>query len=271
VEKRVKDPVVSLDLFKNRLFSSSMAISFFYGAIMISSATYIPLFIQGVFGGSATSAGLVLTPMMLGVVASSTLGGRLIGKTSYRNIMLVSIVLIAISMILLGTISIDTPRYLITMYTILMGLGIGSSFPVISLSSLHNLPFSKRGSATSMNSFFRTIGSTLGVTIFGVIQTHQLKVGLQGTVPVQFEGQVGDGRGLLTEAVKKMIPADLYHKMMSVLADSIAFVYQWSIVVAGLALIFIVLMGNLKLEIPTKGQGQPSGEGHPSGNGAAGH
>jgi EmrB/QacA subfamily drug resistance transporter len=75
-EKKVTDPIISLGLFRNRLFSSSMGVGFFYGAIMISGATYIPLFIQGVFGGSATSAGLVLTPMMLGVVASSAIGGR---------------------------------------------------------------------------------------------------------------------------------------------------------------------------------------------------
>lgn len=82
VETKVSDPVVPLDLFKSKLFTSSMGISFIYGAIMISAATYIPLFIQGVFEGSATSSGQILTPMMLGVVASSAFGGRFIGKLS---------------------------------------------------------------------------------------------------------------------------------------------------------------------------------------------
>ncbi|UUZ84093.1 MFS transporter [Paenibacillus sp. P26] len=74
VETKAASPIVPLKLFGNRLFTASMGVCFFYGAMMISAATYIPLFIQGVYQGSATSAGLVLTPMMLGVVASSTIG-----------------------------------------------------------------------------------------------------------------------------------------------------------------------------------------------------
>ncbi|WP_409343811.1 MDR family MFS transporter [Paenibacillus sp. MBLB4367] len=251
-ERAVADPLISMGLFRNRLFSSSMGIAFLYGAIMISGATYIPLFIQGVFGGSATSAGLVLTPMMLGVVASSAIGGRFIGRLSYRNIMLGSVVLIIIALLLLGTIGIDTPRWQVTLYMIVMGLGAGTSFPVISISALHKIPMNKRGSVNSMNQFFRTIGSAIGITIFGTIQSHQLKAGLTDIVPPQFADQIGDGRGLLQDTVKQMFPADAYHKLMSVLADSISYVYQWSIVIGVLAFLFILFMGKARMEIPAK-------------------
>jgi EmrB/QacA subfamily drug resistance transporter len=251
-QTKASDPVVTLALFKNRLFTASMGISFFYGAIMISSASYIPLFIQGVFSGTATSAGLVLTPMMLGVVASSIIGGRFIGKTSYRSIMLVSITLMIISMLLLGTMSIETKRWVVTMYMILMGLGMGTSFPIIATSALQNLDFKLRGSANSMNTFFRTIGSAIGITVFGTLQTHHLKNSLQQLVPPEFVAKIGDGRGLLQEEVQKLIPKATLYKMLSALADSISFVYQWSIVVGVLALLFILLMGNAKLEIPDK-------------------
>ncbi|MDB5052897.1 MAG: family major facilitator transporter [Bacilli bacterium] len=251
-QTKASDPVVNLGLFKNRLFTSSMGIAFFYGAIMISSASYIPLFIQGVFNGSATSAGLVLTPMMLGVVASSIIGGRFINKTSYRNIMLCSIAIMIVSMILLGTISIETKRWVITMYMILMGLGMGTSFPIIASSALHNVEFKMRGSANSMNTFFRTIGSAIGITVFGTLQTHHLKNSLTSLVPPEFAKTIGDGRGLLQEKVIKLIPPDVYHKMLSALADSIAYVYQWSIIVGVLALVFILMMGGAKLEIPAQ-------------------
>jgi MFS family permease len=88
--------------------------------------------------------------MKLGVVASSIIGGRFIGKTSYRNIMLVSIALIIISMVLLGTMSIETNRGIVTLYMILMGLGMGTSFPVIATSALQNLDFELRGSALNL-------------------------------------------------------------------------------------------------------------------------
>ncbi|MDQ0886014.1 MFS family permease [Paenibacillus sp. V4I9] len=103
---------------------------------MISAGTYIPLFIQGVFEGSATSTGSTLTPMMLGVVVSSALGGRFIGKFSYRNVMLFSIVLLLLATSLLGGLSIDSKRWLITTYMILLGLGLGACFPITSMSAL---------------------------------------------------------------------------------------------------------------------------------------
>ncbi|MET3291910.1 DHA2 family efflux MFS transporter permease subunit [Brevibacillus fluminis] len=251
-ERKASSPIVTLSLFHDRLFTASMGIAFFYGAIMISGATYIPLFIQGVFSGSATSAGLVLTPMMLGVVASSMVGGRFIGKASYRAIMFVSVALIIIAVALLGTISIETKQWVVTLYMILMGFGMGASFPIISTSALHNVDFKMRGSANSMNTFFRSIGSAIGVTVFGSLQTHQLGISIQQLVPPQFAEKLGDGRGLLQESVKNAIPADLYHTLLSALADSIAFVYQWAILIGVLAAVCIFFMGNAKLQLPGK-------------------
>jgi hypothetical protein len=103
-----------------------------------------------------------------------------------------------------------------------------------------------------MNTFFRTIGSAIGITVFGTLQTHHLKNSLQHLVPPEFVEKIGDGRGLLQEEVQKLIPPATLHKMLSALADSISFVYQWSIVVGVLALLFILLMGNAKMEIPDK-------------------
>lgn len=251
-ERKVSSPIVALQLFRDRLFTASMGIAFLYGAIMISGATYIPLFIQGVFSGSATNAGLVLTPMMLGVVAGSIVGGRFIGKSSYRTIMLFSAALIIIAVALLGTISIESKQWVVTLYMILMGLGMGASFPIISTSALQNVDFKMRGSANSMNTFFRSIGSAIGVTIFATLQTHHLNTSLQKLVPPQFAAQIGDGRGLLQPEVQEMIPPDAYHQMLSALADSIAFVYQWAILISAFALVFIFLMGNFRLEIPAQ-------------------
>ena len=249
-QTKASDPIINLSLFKDRLFSSSMGIAFFYGAIMISSASYIPLFIQGVFSGTATSAGLVLTPMMLAVVASSMVGGRFIGKFSYRGIMLVSITFILISLLFLGTISIEIERWIVTLYMILMGLGLGVSFPIINTSALENVDFKMRGSANSMNTFFRTIGSAIGITIFGTLQSHHLKTSLETIVPAEFAQKVGDGRGLLQVEVSKLFTQEVYQSMLSALADSISFVYQWSVIVGGLALFSIIFMGGSKMEIP---------------------
>lgn len=255
----VRSPLIPLGLFRNRLFSASMGISFFYGAIMISSASYIPLYIQGVFGGEATEAGLTLTPMMLAVVASSMVGGRFIGRYSYRTVMLTAAVFMAAAILLLGTLSVDTARWQVTVYMILLGLGIGVSFPVISMSALHRVEFRQRGSVNSLNTFFRTIGSTLGITIFGALQSNHLKNSLEAfkNQPM-FAGQdIGDGRFLLQEKVRAAIPEEVLNRMLSALADSIAYVYDWAVIGAGLGILCILFLGKARLELPSKSVQKP--------------
>jgi EmrB/QacA subfamily drug resistance transporter len=252
-------PLIPLGLFRNRLFTASMGISFFYGAIMISSASYIPLYIQGVFGGKATEAGLTLTPMMLAVVASSVLGGRFIGKFSYRTVMLTAAISMTAAVVLLGTLSIDTARWQVTMYMILLGLGIGVSFPVISMSALHKVEFRQRGSVNSLNTFFRTIGSTLGITVFGTLQSNHLMNSLKAfkDMPMFAGHDIGDGRFLLQEQVRKAIPAEALNKMIAALADSIAYVYDWALIAAGMGIFFILLLGHARLELPSKAVQKP--------------
>ncbi|NEW08543.1 MFS transporter [Paenibacillus sp. SYP-B3998] len=262
VEKYAAEPIVPLDLFKNRLFTSSMGVSFAYGAVLISAGTYIPLFIQGVFEGSATSAGSVLTPMMLGVVVSSAFGGRFIGRFSYRNVMIVSVVLLIIATSLLGGISIDSKRWLITIYMILLGLGIGACFPITSMSALHKVDFRRRGTVTSLVGFFRSVGSAIGVAVFGSVQVNSLTDKIRASVqdPTMAE-KFHDARVLLQPQVRAQIPPDVLHKLLTALAESIAVVFQTTVVLAVIGLIFILFMGNAKLEVgnaPVK-DSMPSG------------
>ncbi|MEB3101577.1 MDR family MFS transporter [Ferviditalea candida] len=252
-EIRAKSPIIPLYLFKIRMFSASQIVSFFYGAILISSATYIPLFVQGVYGGTATNSGQVLTPMMLGVVASSMIGGRFIGKTAYRNIMLVSVAILLVSSLLLSTMEINTPRWMVTIYMILTGLGIGSSFPVISMSSLHYVGFAERGIVTSLIAFFRTIGSAVGVTVLGALQVDYFQNKLQAIAANSpLAGQLGDGHALLLPQVRSHIPAAILQRLTGALADSIAYIYSWTIVFVVIAAVMILLMGRTKMEFPQK-------------------
>ena len=103
--------------------------------------------------------------MMVGSVIGSQTGGQLASRTSYRNIMMVSGVFFVLGIYLLSTLTMDTPRLLVTLFMVLAGLGVGFSFSVLSMSSIHKLEMRDRGSATSTNSFFRSLGMTLGVTI----------------------------------------------------------------------------------------------------------
>lgn len=257
VEKKAADPVIQLALFKDELFAASQGAALLYGAVFILATVFIPIYVQGVFGGSATNAGMILMPMMLGSVFGSQMGGAATTRTSYRNIMLVSGLLLLVGIALLGTMSPTTPRWMITIYMIITGTAVGVSFPVLSMASVHDLEFRLRGSANSQVAFFRTIGMTLGISIFGSVQSRLFLSGMRQAFPgVQTVKHIKDSRVLLQPAVRAQMPPEVLHKMSAILAGSIDRVFEYSLITVLLALICIVLMGNARLQ--TSGQDDPS-------------
>ncbi|WHY74043.1 MDR family MFS transporter [Fictibacillus enclensis] len=248
-ERRAADPIVSLALFKKRLFLSSQAIAFFYGSVFILATMYIPIYIQGVFGGSATNAGLILMPMMIGVVVGSQTGGRTVIRSSYRKVMMFSGVIFLIGVYLLSTMDAGTSRMLVTLYMVLAGIGVGFSFPVLSMASVHKLDARQRGSANSQNAFFRLIGMTLGITIFGTIQNNLLSDRLKDALPQfgQFQKSV-NSRALLQPEVRKQIPPEVLDKMTDILANSIADTFGYSLICVVAALLFIFFMGQARVK-----------------------
>ncbi|MCA0753576.1 MFS transporter [Paenibacillus sp. N4] len=258
-ERLAKDPIIKLSLFKERLFTSSMMISLLYGGIMIACATYIPIFIQGVFHISATETSTVLIPMMLGVVVSAQLGGRVAIKFAYRNVMMISALVLVIGTSLLGfAMDTSTSRGLITLYMVIVGLGIGVSFSLLNISTLSAVPPQYKGSASSLITFFRTIGSALGVTVFGALQKHTFQEGItEGTnLPPQVVEQIKGGQALLDPAVQARmgLTPEIVNNLIGKLADSIVFLYQWSVLLPVVAIIFVILMGRARLETGQQGR-----------------
>lgn len=166
IESKAADPIISFSMFKDRLFTTSCVAALLIGAAYITAITYIPIFVQGVFGSSATNAGLILMPMMLGSVAGSQTGGFLTAKTSYKNIMIIASVFFVSGIFLLSTLDAGTARVMITLYMAITGLGAGFSFPVLSMAAMHNFNFQRRGSASSTNRFSITLGMTIGITVW---------------------------------------------------------------------------------------------------------
>ncbi|GGE67872.1 MDR family MFS transporter [Priestia taiwanensis] len=247
VETKATDPIISFSLFKRPIFAASQAIAFFYGAAFIIPAVYIPMYMQGVHGGAATSAGLVLMPMMLGSVVGSSAGGILASKVSFRSLMTVSVMFFAIGIYFLSTLTPTTPQHLLTIYMILTGVGVGFSFSLLSMASVHELPASQRGTATSTNSFFRSLGMTLGITIFGTLQTNLLTSGLSslssGGAPM---GMDGGSRELLSSEAREAIPAPILEQITNVLSSSIADTFLWSLVLVICAAIAVSFMGTAR-------------------------
>ena len=178
VERRAADPVLPLELFRDRLFATATAHGVFSGWAMFGSLSFVPLFVQTVMGASATEAGSTLTPMMLGWVLASIVGGRLLLRMSYRTLAVFGMVLLTLGAFLVSQAGSDTTRAVIMVYLSLMGIGMGLSIPSFLIAVQSAVGRRQLGTATSTLQFSRSIGGTLGVSVMGTYLATRLATGL---------------------------------------------------------------------------------------------
>ncbi|MCM3703184.1 MDR family MFS transporter [Paenibacillus macerans] len=243
-ETKAREPIISFGMFKIRLYATSCLLALLYGSVFIVATVYIPIFVQGVFGGSATNSGIILMPMMIGSVIGSMMGGMLTSRISYRAVMAISVVCFVCGVFALSTLTNDTSRLLLTVYSILTGFGVGFSFSVLSMASVHHFDMRQRGAATSTNSFLRSLGMTLGITIFGIVQRNlladKMSAAFAGT------GQAGASFGNAQEALssdkRAMIPPEILDKITDALSSSIAHTFMWALIPAVCSVLVVIAM-----------------------------
>jgi EmrB/QacA subfamily drug resistance transporter len=176
VEKKAKSPVLPLEMFKTKVFTVSNIIGFFLGAGMFGSIMYMPFFIQGVMGTSATKSGFVMMPMTLSMVAGSAISGQLITKTGkYKNLALLGLLIMISGMTSMFFMDTETTNTTAIINMILVGTGLGFSFPIFTLTVQNAVEHRLLGTATSSVQLFRQLGGTIGVAIMGSIMNMRMK------------------------------------------------------------------------------------------------
>jgi predicted MFS family arabinose efflux permease len=265
-ESRAKEPIISFNMFRNRVYWSSNVIAMFSGAAFITASVYIPIFIQGVLGGKATNSGLVLLPMMLGSVITASMGGVLMTKIKYRNIMIPTLALLVLGLGLLTTLDESSSLWTIRVFMVLVGLGVGASFSVLSNAAMNAFEPQRRGAASSTLNFLRSLGMTMGITIFGIVQsqvfTRKMNDALAG--PAAEAGGAGAGvpaggmpeglnlsdpHALLSPELRQAIPPQVLEAITHALSSSIVQLFAWAAIPAALALIAAFFMGKEKMVI----------------------
>lgn len=259
VEKRAAEPIISFGLFRSRLYATSNLVAMLSGAAYMTAAIFIPIYVQGVFGGSASNSGLTLLPMMFGSVITATLGGFLMTKLQYRTIMIGTLATLVTGIALLSQITIESSRLSITGIMILIGLGIGASFSVLGTSVLHSFPAAQRGAATSTLNFNRSLGMALGITIFGIVQSHSMLSKLTaslgtGDIEVPADLNLNDPHSLLNPSFRESVDPQLLDTVTAGLSGSIEATFAWSLIPAALALIAAFLMTRDKMEPAVEGE-----------------
>ncbi len=172
---RSKNPLLDLNLFRNRVFTTANTASFFLGASFLCVIIFLPLFMVNVLGVSATRAGVSLIPLSLGVVFGAIVSGQVVSRVgTYKWLMLLGGSVLLVGIYLLSTMTADISYGRVVFYMIVCGLGIGPSFPLYTLAIQNAVDISKVGQATSSSQFFRQIGSTVGAAILGTVLATSL-------------------------------------------------------------------------------------------------
>jgi EmrB/QacA subfamily drug resistance transporter len=175
-EARASEPIIPLDLFKNRVFTLSVLCVVLVGVGMFGSLINLPLFIQGVQGDNATNSGNSITPMMFGMIVFSVASGQILSRTGrYRILGIVGMILISTGMFLLSTMDETIPRWQTIGYMIIMGMGLGIAMPLYTLIVQNAFPVQRLGVVTSALTFFRSIGGTVGVAILGTVVNNRFQ------------------------------------------------------------------------------------------------
>lgn len=183
-ESRAKEPIIPLTLFKNHTFSVTSVMAFIIGAGMFGAIIMLPLYFQIVKGDSATSAGLKLIPFMIGIVTFSIVSGKLITKHGhYKRFPIMGLSLMTLGLFMLSTLTQTTPFWQLAIYGIFVGAGLGLSMQTIVIALQNSVEFRDLGVATSANTFFRSIGATMGVALFGTVYASRLAHNL----PIEIE------------------------------------------------------------------------------------
>ena len=175
IELRVTEPLLPLDLFRNRVFTLGNSASFVVSMAFFGAITFLPLYLQLGLGVSATNSGLTMLPLMFGLILSSTISGRLVSTLGrYKPMMIFGSVMMIIGIGLMTRLGPETSVLGVAWRVFVLGVGLGPAQSLFALVVQNAVPMSRLGVATSSSQFFRQIGSTVGVAIFGAVMTHAL-------------------------------------------------------------------------------------------------
>ncbi|WP_226530706.1 MDR family MFS transporter [Metabacillus niabensis] len=186
IELKVKSPVLPLYLFKNSVFTVSNIAGMLMGMGMFGTIMYVPFYVQGVQGESATVSGLVEMVMTIAMVSSSILVGNLITKTGkYKIFALLGLIIMAIGLILNSTLQVESSLTRLILQLIVVGIGLGVNMPVFNITVQNAVSHKYLGVATSAMQTFRQIGGTVGVALLGSVMGNKMANELSSTTQVE--------------------------------------------------------------------------------------
>ncbi|MFD5903846.1 DHA2 family efflux MFS transporter permease subunit [Streptomyces microflavus] len=230
VERRAAEPVLPLKLFRIRTFSLVAVISFVIGFAMFGAMTYLPTFLQVVHGITPTMSGVHMLPMVLGLLLTSTASGQIVSRTGrWKVFPLAGTALTAAGLLLLHRLTPDSSTWEMSLYFFVFGAGLGLVMQVLVLVVQNSVSYQDLGVATSGATFFRSIGASFGVAIFGTVFTNRLTGQLESALAGRSVPPGADAERLAADPrAIQMLPADLRPSILSAYSTSITDVFLYA-------------------------------------------
>lgn len=244
VERRAAEPVLPLKLFRVRTFALSAVISFVIGFAMFGAMTYLPTFLQVVHGATPTMSGVHMLPMVFGLLLSSTVSGQIVSRTGRWKVFPVAgTAVTTLGLLLLHQLDADSGGGEMAAYFLVFGLGLGLVMQVLVLIVQNAVSYQDLGVATSGATFFRSIGASFGVAVFGTIFAgrlgDKLTSALEGAAPppgVSVDALRADPRGIAE------LPAALRSPVLDAYASAITDVFLYAAPVAVLGFLLALAL-----------------------------
>jgi EmrB/QacA subfamily drug resistance transporter len=241
-ERRAVEPIIPLALFRNRMFAVGCLVVFLVGTAFYGALSFIPLFVQGALGGTATQAGSALTPMLLGWVTMSLVGARLMLRIGYRPTAFIGLILLVTGFGLLSTLGPGARLPFMTLDMALMGAGMGMVMIVLLITMQDAVARDQLGIVTSINLFCRSIGGALGVGVMGAVMMGELgrqvsRLQSESGLPIMDVARVLHNLSSIVEPTSRaQLGASLLWVLETALARSLRYVFLIGAVFAALAL-----------------------------------
>ncbi|EHJ01624.1 major facilitator superfamily MFS_1 [Clostridium sp. DL-VIII] len=214
IERKAKEPIIPFDIFTK---TSTMVnlVSFLASAVLIGSNVYLPIYIQNILGFSAKISGLALAPMSVAWLLASVFLGKCIVKIGAKSVIIISNVILIIGTALLPTLNINSQLILVLLYVAIMGFGFGGAFTTLTIIVQESVDYSKRGAATATNSLLRTLGQTIGVSVFGsifnlYIVKYFTQIGIKGVEPSNLYNSSASNLTVTSEQIKLSLNSSIH-------------------------------------------------------------
>jgi MFS family permease len=242
-ERRTKEPMVTLSLWKKKEIRYANLASFMTGAMLLAVSGYLPTYVQGVLGQSPLIAGLTLTVISIGWPISSTIAGKMMLKTGFRVTAVIGGVALVISSLCFLTLPFIAHFMWAGLGSFLLGVGMGFSTTTFIVSIQSSVEWNVRGEATAMNMFMRLLGGAVGVALLGGILNRQLRSSFEQTGELlSIEPSIDAVNVLLEAKQRSQLSLAEQAQLQTILANSLAAVFMSLFIVAIIGFVFIILL-----------------------------